>query len=697
MSKKIIIIAILIVLAGIGWRVWATSNPHTWTNGLVGYWSFDGQYTTSTDGTKDVSNNGNYGQFFSGVKPTAGISGQALSFDGVDDYVNVPYNSTLDSPSVTNEFTIEAWIYPNVVASNKAILERSDELRIYTQSANRFYIMTRFVGDAGGSAVNSITTYQANNWYHIVGIYDGAVLKIYINGVLDNSVVYNKTINSDTSTALRLGKSGIAEREFNGFIDEVRIYNRALSADEVKQHYDQTRRNVVINQPSGTPPVGWWKMDEGTGQTVRDYSVNANNGTMYWMSTSTNGGWTDGKIGKALSFDGVDDYVDVGTNNIFDFTTQDFSMFMWLKPAEDKNTYLLNRGGWRNKGWIFLTQTTGRLRFDTYQLGFNQTQYSVNNALSLGVWQYVGITRVGSSVRLWVNGVDVTGTPVSAVNPASNSNANLIMSASFSTRCINGSIDEVRIYNYARTADQIAADYRAGAYRTIVGTSVPSDWWTNGLVGYWSFDGQYTTTTSGANAGTRDVSNNGNWGTFYNGVKPVAGVVGQALSFDGVNDVVAPSVAFEPLPTINDSETFEVWIKPSSYGSNTMGIIGQAYRNAIHMQTNGNVQYGIRNTATGINQVSGGVASLNQWTFIVGTYDGTTLSIYINGAFITSTPRTITELRATTQLKIGADVGISGNFVTFNGLIDEVRIYNRALSADEVMQHYLQTRRNLKL
>ncbi|MDD2801664.1 MAG: hypothetical protein PHE96_09425, partial [Methylococcales bacterium] len=91
MDKKIIIIfGVVIALAIAGYFIYsafATSNPHSWTNGLVGYWSFDGQYTTSTDGTKDVSGNGNWGTFNGGVKVAGGVSGQAVFLDGGDDYV----------------------------------------------------------------------------------------------------------------------------------------------------------------------------------------------------------------------------------------------------------------------------------------------------------------------------------------------------------------------------------------------------------------------------------------------------------------------------------------------------------------------------------------------------------------------------------------------------------------------------------
>ena len=131
--------------------------------------------------------------------------------------------------------------------------------------------------------------------------------------------------------------------------------------------------------------------------------------------------------------------------------------------------------------------------------GWNRIGYS---GVQVGNWYHVVLTYNNKAQSLSVNGVITSG----SFSPVGDSDGNVDTgSGNFKIgdlgtrgKYANGTIDEVRIYNYARTADQIAADYRAGAYRTIIGTSVPSSWWTNGLVGYWNFDGPNTTTTSGA-------------------------------------------------------------------------------------------------------------------------------------------------------------------------------------------------------
>ena len=697
MSKKIIIIAILIVLAGIGWRVWATSNPHTWTNGLVGYWSFDGQYTTSTDGTKDVSNNGNYGQFKNGVKPTAGVVGQALSFDGVDDYVNAGNGASLN---IIDAITIEAWVKPINLTGAKDVIQKADSTyepyRLYLQDASIIFQLSQ---DATTRTFAWTASVLSPGWQHIIATYDKTTVKFYVNGVEKSNVGSTPTYSLRTTTAnlyIGIRKSGWTN-PFNGLIDEVRIYNRALSADEVKQHYDQTRRNVVINQPSGTPPVGWWKMDEGTGQTVRDYSANANNGTV------SNGGYgatsTDGKIGKALSFDGVDDYV----STPLDVAPTAFTLEAWIKSprtaSADDARGILDKRSVTTEWTFWLAPSTGKLRFHGWDSTATLTKaITGNTVLSANRWYHAVITYDGTTAILYVNG---NNDGSSSTGNAIQNTASLIRIGTDALdvdRYWDGFIDEVRIYNYARTADQIAADYRAGAYRTIVNTSVPSSWWTTGLVGYWSFDGQYTTSTDG----TKDVSNNGNYGQFKNGVKPVAGVVGQALSFDGVDDYV--QVSNSAILNITDAITVEAWV----YNTRTYGgasydqIFGKAMDvaySAYWQQSSGIIVFRLYLAATSTDKVQRNLNAnqkieVNVWKHLVFTYNGSTMKIYVNGSLDNTVNYSGSIGTNADYFGIGKDP--DRNYY-FTGLIDEVRIYNRALSADEVMQHYQQTRRNLKL
>ena len=724
MKKKLSFILILAAIAGIGWAVWATSVPSSWWNGgLVGYWSFDGQYTTSTAGTRDVSNNNNWGTFNGGVKPTAGIVGQALNFDGTDDYVDAGSGASL---AITEAVTIEAWVKLDSLGVDRGIVATGDinaassyngPYSIGIVSDNTFVFETRHTtGDRHYWYTSA--AWSANTWYHLIAVWNKTTgsKTFYVNGVSQSAGTSGGTGNMSTSlTALSatvkigaaLNSSGGITDYFPGIIDEVRIYNRALGADEVKQHYDQTRRNLKINQPSGTPPVGWWKMDEGTGQTVRDYSANANNGTMYWMSTSTSGGWVDGKVGKALNFDGVDDRVQTATGGVNLDNVGAITLSGWFYPDSTltlgNQRVLIKDDGFNINITKGNTVTNSILCMAIVSPNYHRDDIDTSGGIgfNLSQWNYIACVWDGTDIKIYVNGVlsidrangsQATGNIV-------DSGANPTQFGTIGDEYYDGALDDWRVYNYARTADQIAADYRAGAYRTVIASSVPSSWWTDGLVGYWNFDGKNTTSTNG----TRGTSGQNNWGTFNGGVKPTAGIVGQALSFDGTDDYV--DVPDSPNWDLGSVFSITAWVK--------FNVI--QYSHIVGTKTNDSGQdnpgwlfeYNTNNTlmfnyATGLGvwpiQVSNSwTPSTGVWYFVAVARDSANdIRMFVDGVQIGTTANDADSITSTPSLKIG---GITSGVTQIytNGLIDEVRIYNRALSADEIMQHYQQSRRNIKL
>lgn len=215
-------------------------------DGLVAEWHFD---KGSGNVVKDSSGNGNDGTIY-GATWVDGKFGKALSFDGVDDYVEVP-----DSPSLnpTEQITIEAWYKPLsfVGAGNEPIVDKS-----FTSHNPPYYqYMLGVTGDgyknSPASFVFYITTnnnwkytrsepgiWKTGQWYHIIGLYDGTSMELYVNGNLISSTPGSGKINN-YGMKLRIGSYVNFNAFLRGTIDEIRIYNRALSPEEVKQHYEQ--------------------------------------------------------------------------------------------------------------------------------------------------------------------------------------------------------------------------------------------------------------------------------------------------------------------------------------------------------------------------------------------------------------------------------------------------------------------------
>jgi hypothetical protein len=206
--------------------------------GLVLYLPFDriGEKTTF-----DLSPYRNHGTIYGAVW-VPGKFGQALSFDGVDDYVIIPKSESLD---ITERITVAAWFklyeLPSVVG------RRMD---IYSMSAGGVVVYI-FIDNKLGFGVNiggtwyflgAPTVLSKDVWYHVTCVYDQTKQKIYLNGVLD-AEVSRTGLMAVSGSPRAIGRHPIfSQYHFQGLIDEVRIYNRALSEEEIKEHYYRLHR-----------------------------------------------------------------------------------------------------------------------------------------------------------------------------------------------------------------------------------------------------------------------------------------------------------------------------------------------------------------------------------------------------------------------------------------------------------------------
>jgi len=201
--------------------------------GLVGRWPGDGN-------AQDIVG-GNHGTLSGGVTFPSGKSGQAFSLDGVASHVLIPDSATLNP---TNKVTLEGWVYATGrQGAHRDIISKDGE------TSGRQYLLTissmdRFrphVGvPAGFKHFDGAAIVRLNRWYHVAMAYDGSSLNLYVNGVLDGSMNVSGPIIR-TTQPVRLGGGaplGAPPYHFQGLIDEVSIYNRALSAAEIKAIYD---------------------------------------------------------------------------------------------------------------------------------------------------------------------------------------------------------------------------------------------------------------------------------------------------------------------------------------------------------------------------------------------------------------------------------------------------------------------------
>ena len=204
------------------------------STGPVGSWNFDEGSGTSVS---DASGNGNTGTLLNGPIWTSGVKGTALSFDGVDDYVDMgsPPPLNITGPAIT----VQAWAKASSPGNYKYIISKTDGLYmgygLYTGSSGtlRFYI-----GNGSGLITTpDVTSPWDNRWHHIAGTYDGSKLNLYIDGVARASVAATGSIADSSARSLNIGGFSEGGFLFKGVVDDVQIYNRALSATEIQQLY----------------------------------------------------------------------------------------------------------------------------------------------------------------------------------------------------------------------------------------------------------------------------------------------------------------------------------------------------------------------------------------------------------------------------------------------------------------------------
>jgi hypothetical protein len=216
------------------------------TNGLVGWWKFDeGSGTSATDSAGSNTGTINGGSSY----VTGKVGPYALSFDGSSGYVDTSINAGVTK---TTPFSISAWAKKTPVSGSGEIVTTAIEDAPYDGvwfqwSANNKLVLS-IVGNGSVEAIDASSAISAGTWHHVVTTYDGsqtiAGMKLYVDG--SNIAVTNTTDNgfgTFTDRPWRIGTDRYTTPAdyFNGSIDDVRIYNRALSAGEVLDLYNFTK------------------------------------------------------------------------------------------------------------------------------------------------------------------------------------------------------------------------------------------------------------------------------------------------------------------------------------------------------------------------------------------------------------------------------------------------------------------------
>ena len=222
--------------------------------------------------------------------PSSGGSGgvfsntYSLSLDGTDDYVALGNSSALTPSNITVSLWFKA---SGSVGANNYLFAREGAiygsyLLRYT-NANKFNLFLSFGGGSFRADITSGSTFTLPDWHHVAFTYNPTNVKLYVDGVEEFSAAETRAIDYTPSTSYGTDNTYIGKGTFadnaEGLIDEVAIFNSALSASDVTAIYN----SGVPTDLTSYSPVGWWRMgdnDGGTGTTITDQGSGGNDGTL---------------------------------------------------------------------------------------------------------------------------------------------------------------------------------------------------------------------------------------------------------------------------------------------------------------------------------------------------------------------------------------------------------------------------------
>ncbi|MEY3898138.1 MAG: hypothetical protein RLZZ214_3659 [Verrucomicrobiota bacterium] len=433
-------------------EVYYQPNFQPTLSGLSCEWNFDGDVYDRVGSRHALLNS-------STTYHHVGVSGKALQFDGVKSSVVVPdtdgsHTAPLDA---LGAFTVAAWVrLDQRPALPCRIVNKSGQyaLTVNPDGSGTFALATSSAvwGSAGTSAAFS-SPLSRGVWHHLAGVYDGSLVKVYVNGQLagtGSQSISGSLTNTNADLLLGTGSTGVTAF-LKGGIDDLCVFKRALDAMEVRELRDDSR----------TDASGNWLFDEGGGTVSADSSGHANRAAL------VNGAaWSAGILGQGVNLDGVDDFVEMpdrGALGGMDTLTVSAWINLASLPATGFSiTPLQKQGIYRIK---ISPDGTGNFAVGTANYAWNSagTSAASSTALSLNSWHHLTGTYDGSRVRIYVDGV-LRGTGMQEISGAIlNSPVPLRLGQAEASDIVSmtGTIDQVQVRSRALSDAEVLVMYQA--------------------------------------------------------------------------------------------------------------------------------------------------------------------------------------------------------------------------------------------
>lgn len=684
----------------------------------------------------DASGTGNTGTIINPTWNATGRYGAALAFNGSNRRVDIANSASLQ---LTTAMTLEAWVRPTTVNSawRDVIYKGNDNYYLSATTTTS----GRPAGGAiaGGSHVEAFGTaaLAVNTWTHLATTYDGAALRLYVNGALVSTVARTGTIATSTNP-LQIGGDSIFGQYFAGMIDEVRVYNSALTQAQI-----QTDLNTPIGvvPPDTQPPTAPGTLTAAPASTSQ---IN-----LSWGAASDNVGVTGYRVERQGPGDA--DFVQIaaptgttlnntglsaGSGYSYRVRASDaagnlgpysnVAAATTLAPDTQPPTAPGNlaatpaSGSQINLSWSAATDNVGVTGYrverqgpgdaDFIQIGTPTGTTFNNTGLAAGIAYSYRVRAVDAAGNLGPFSGVASATTLAPDTQNPTAPAGLAASATSASQ-INlswiAATDNVGVTNYL-----IERSDPGNPTFAQIGTSTTTSFGASGLAANSNYGFRARATDAAGNLGpysnvanattlsapstlvaaysfnegvggiAGDTTGNGNSGALVNATWSAAGKYGQALSFNGTNARV--DIVDSASLRLTTGMTLEAWVNPS--------IVPNAWRDVIYK---GNDNYYLSaSTSNGsrpaggaivvgahVEAFGGGALAVNTWTHLAATFDGAAMRLYVNGTLAATTNRAGAIITSSNPLQIGGDT-FFGQY--FAGLIDEVRIYSAALTQSQI-------------
>jgi hypothetical protein len=431
--------------------------------GLIGWWPLHDENGQASD----LSGKDNHGSLNGGT--IQGVVGKsaltAYSFDGNDDWVRIGHSSEL---SGMDALTVSFWMHVEEGQNSYACPLMKNDFSVNNPTRTYGFIFTgsgedsslRFQLDTSDTSshqnVDTSTSNWTQGWYHVVGTYDGSQQRIYVNGKEENASSLTGSVRDDSYDIGIARQDGNSNQHFKGRMNDVRIYNRALSIGEIEELYDGGSGDYASppnNKTDTTAALSRWKFDGD----VSD-SWGSNDGV-----DNTSAGFSEDAIrGKSKSFDGSDDNVTVGKPEYGQYIT----LSTWVKA----NRFGNSTGDF--EGQVFNSSTgdsivlsadeTGVWRFRIYDSS-SSTNYMIDTSGHVNEWTHIALVFEAGLMKLYKNGVEVRRNSTGISLDTSNNDDSIFGDInSTAERHFKGLLDDVRLYKKSLSENQVFQLYQWG-------------------------------------------------------------------------------------------------------------------------------------------------------------------------------------------------------------------------------------------